>query len=268
MESQNRNVWIVVVAVLVIMCCCVMLVGLAAAGLVVSRSASLAPFELPGSYQERTEWGFEVGDEPALEITNFAGSVTVRPGETDAIHVVAVKKASTGSNLERVHISASAPDGDGPVVIKTSKKFSAGNASVEMVITAPAGTRLDVDTGAGTVEVSGMAGPVGIHSGAGNVNLTDAEGIVTVRLGAGNINYEGAPAGYCSFESGAGNINLSLPMDLNMEVDVSAGAGVVDVDYSVDGRVTKQSVRGTVGDGSQGTIYAHTGAGNIQMKRR
>ena len=267
MESQNRTVWIVLAVVLIVLCCCVALTGLAAAGLVTSQASNLGPFELPGSCEERTEWGFEVGDEPALEITNFAGRITIQPGERDTIHVVATKKASTRSNLERIRISASAPDDGGRVVIKTQRPPSTGNASVEMVITVPAGTQLDVDTGAGTVDVGGITGPVAIHSGAGTVNLHGAAGSAQVRLGAGTINYEGSPAGYCSFESGAGTINLTLPADLNMEVDVSTGAGKVDVAHDVDGRVTKQSARGTVGDGSQGTVYAHIGAGDISLTR-
>jgi hypothetical protein len=244
-----------------------MLVGLVAVGLVAYQAPDLELLELPGSYQERTEWGFEVGDEPALEISNFAGSITVRPGRTSSIQVVAIKKASSKRDLQRIRISASAPDGGGPVVIRTSKESSPGSASVEMELMVPADTRLDVDTGAGTVDVSGLTGPMDIHSGAGTVDLVEVAGRATIRLGAGNINYQGSPAGDCSFESGAGNINLRLPLVLNMEVDAGTGVGVVDVDYAVDGRVTKTSVKGTVGNGSQGTIFAHTGAGNVNLTR-
>ena len=44
--------------------------------------------------------------------------------------------------------------------------------------------------------------------------------------------------------------------------------GDIDVDFAVDGQVTRREVRGVIGSGAQGTIYAHTGAGNIDVVRR
>ena len=49
---------------------------------------------------------------------------------------------------------------------------------------------------------------------------------------------------------------------------VSTGMGGVDVRYDVAGTVSPRNVRGVVGDGSQGSIYAHTGAGSIEVKRQ
>ena len=92
----------------------------------------------------------------------------------------------------------------------------------------------------------------------------------TARLdtGAGNIDYQGTPQGECRFETGAGNITLALPADLNVQVDLDTGAGNIDVDYAVDGQVTRTEVNGVIGDGSQGSIYAQTGVGNIDVVRR
>jgi hypothetical protein len=53
-----------------------------------------------------------------------------------------------------------------------------------------------------------------------------------------------------------------------MEVDVGTGSGNIDVDFKVDGRVTGREARGTIGDGSDGSIYAHTGSGTVRLIRR
>jgi len=40
------------------------------------------------------------------------------------------------------------------------------------------------------------------------------------------------------------------------------------VGFAVDGEVTRGEVQGVIGSGAEGTIYAHTGAGNIDVVRR
>lgn len=265
MESKNRNVGIIVVAILLVACCSLAaLVSLG--GLFAVRSLNLDSVDLGALSRERLEQSFEVGDAPVLDIQNFAGSVTVRPGDSGAVHVVAAKRAGTQRSLDRIKITVSEQGGGLSIRSRVSPPVS--NASVELEITTPADTRLNVDTGAGAVEVRGITGPISVDSGAGQVDLRGARGPVIVDLGAGQIIYEGAPSGDCHFGTGAGEIVLLLPNDLNMEVDLSTGIGAVGVDYRVDGQVKPREVRGIIGDGSQGTISAHTGAGAITLKRQ
>lgn len=268
METNRRNVWIIVVAVLVVACCCALAITVGAIGWLTSHyfEVGQGPFDLGGLYRERIEKTFEVGDAPSLDITNFAGSVTIRSGEEGVVHVVATKRASSRSRLDRVEVSMT--ERDGQVVIKTEEPSLRSNVSVDLEITAPAGSRVDIDTGAGSVDVRGITGQIDIHNGAGTVDVRDALGAIRVDVGAGKITYEGAPSGNCHFETGAGEIILRLPADLNVEVDLSTGVGAVGVDLYVDGRVSVRSVKGVIGDGSQGSIYAHTGAGGVSVKHR
>lgn len=283
MESRNRNVWIIVALVLVVVCACVVVAaGVAAVGWFTNWSWRWG--EVTSYEEERMEQTFDVGDAPNLEIDNFAGNVTVRAGESDAIRVVATKRARRRSDLQRIEVELT--ERDGGLVISTRKPFSLNNASVKLEITTPVDTRLDAHTGAGSVDVCCLGGSVRVDSGAGNVNMDAVTGEIdahsgagsldvrgatgTVRLdsGAGSISYQGTPQGDCRFESGAGSITLILPADLNVEVDLDSGVGTIDVDFAVDGRVTKGEVKGVVGSGDQGSIYAHTGTGSIQLKRR
>jgi len=268
MESKNRNVLIVVIVVLVIGCCCVLALGAGAIGWFTSRYADIGgePFDLGPLQRERVEETFEVGDAPSLVITNFAGSVTVRAGDGDLVRIVATKKASSQARLDRIEVDMS--EADGRVMIKTRKLFNNGNASVELEITAPAGSRVQVDTGAGEVDVHSIIGQIDIHSGAGEVRVRDARGTVGVELGAGQITYEGTPSGDCRFQTGAGEIVLRLADNPNVRIDVGTGLGAVDVDFDVDGRVSPRSAEGIIGDGRQGLIYAHTGVGGVSVTRR
>lgn len=290
MESKNRTLWIILAGVVVVACCGVLAVAAVALGLV-----STLPWgwdvnwnfdrDAPTSFTtERITRAFDVGATPRLEIDSFAGSVVVRAGESDTIQVVATKKAPRGRDMDRVEVSIS-ERGSG-LVIETRKPSTWSNVSIQFEITTPVGTQLDVRTRAGSIEVRGLDGGVNASTGAGSVEITDATGkidahsgagsisvqgaIGPVRLntGAGGIDYQGSPQGDCSFHSGAGSIKLVLPADLNVEVDLDTGIGSIDVEYPVEGRVSKREVRGVIGTGDEGRIEAHTGTGSIDLIRR
>ena len=264
MESRNRNVWIIVAVIVVVLCCGVLAVAAAAVAFFTTQ-----PLDWTWStslVSVRSEEAFRVSDAPSLEIENFAGNLTVRTGESDLIRVVATRKARSRADLDRIEVDVS--ERDGGLVIRTDRPSAFSNASVELEITAPAGTRLDADTGAGNVEIDGITGGIKVHTGAGNTDVHGAAGAVRINTGAGNIRYQGTPQGECRFETGAGNIRLTLPADVNVQVDLGTGMGNIDVDFSVDGQVTRREVRGVIGSGAQGTIEAHTGTGNIDVVRR
>ncbi|MGD8966303.1 MAG: hypothetical protein PVI07_02235 [Anaerolineae bacterium] len=268
MDSKSRNVWIVIIVVLVIACCCVLALAGGAAVWLASRYAErgIEPFDLDGEYRERVEKTLAVSDAPSLEITNFAGSITIRAGEGDEVRIVATKKASSQNRLNRIEFGAS--EANGQVVIETEKSFTTGNASVALEITAPADSRVDLHTGAGEVEVRDITGRLDIHSGAGTIDVRGAQGTARFELGAGQITYEGVPSGDCRFQTGAGEIILRLPEDSNLRIDLGTGMGAVEVDFDVDGRVSQRSAEGVIGDGHQGSVFAHTGVGGISVRLR
>jgi DUF4097 and DUF4098 domain-containing protein YvlB len=259
-------VWIVIIVVLVIACCCVLaLAGGAAVWLVSSYAETgVQLFDLGGEYRERVEETLAVGDAPSLEITDFAGSITISAGEGDEVRVVATKKASSQNRLDRIDFSAR--EADNRVVIETRKSFTTGNASVELEVTAPADSRVDLHTGAGEVDVRDITGRLDIRSGAGTIDVRGAEGTARFDLGAGQIIYEGMPSGDCRFQTGAGEIILRLPEDSNVRIDLGTGMGAVEVDFDVDGRVSQRSAEGVIGDGRQGSISARTGVGGVTLE--
>lgn len=265
MESKNRTIWIVVIVVLLVACCSfAALVG--GVGWFAARSVNLQPFVSSGATSERVVQTFQVGDAPTLNIENFAGSITIRSSRSGVIEVTAAKKASNRARLNQIEILMSQTDSG--VRIETKTRPPVSNMSVNLDIQVPADTTVVVDTGAGTVYVDGISAPLDIRSGAGQVDLRSVAGPVKVQLGAGQILYEGAPTGACRFDTGAGEIRLSVPAEWNMQVDLSTGIGAVGIDFPVDGTVRLREVRGVVGDGSQATIEAHTGAGAVSLNRR
>jgi hypothetical protein len=268
MESKNRNVWIIVVVVLILACCCVLAVAAGVGGWFASRRTQLGaePFVLDARYHERTEQTFEVGATPSLDVTNFAGAVTVRRGAGSTVQVVATKRASRQTNLSRIQVSIS--QSGGGVLVETRKSFTTGSGYVDLEITAPAGSSVSLDTGAGRVQVYDLTGSLDLHSGAGEIDVQGAAGPTRVDLGAGQIRYQGVPSGECRFQTGAGEIVLRLPAEPDVSIDAGTGLGAVSVDFDVAGSVSVRSVQGVIGTGSQGSIYAHTGVGAVSIRRQ
>jgi len=267
-EPRNRNIWIAVAVIVVLCCCCVAAVAAGALGWFVNRvgKAEIDPeiLVLFPRDSERIEKTFQVGESPYLEIRNFAGEIRVRPGEANAISVVATKRASSSSALARITVSMD--EQGGRVVLRTKKSNDLSTARVDLEITAPPGTEVDVHTGAGNIEFRGMTGSIRANSGAGEIDATGAAGPVQLGVGAGSVTYEGTPSGRCNFQSGAGDINLRLPASPDVRVELKTGLGTVTVGYDVDGSRSPRQVTGVIGDGDRASIYAHTGLGSISVK--
>jgi DUF4097 and DUF4098 domain-containing protein YvlB len=271
MQSGNRNVWIAIIVALVVLCCIAAVVGAILVGWLVDRAKDLdldATDWGTGSYSERTEFTFDLGAAPYLELDSFAGNVTVRAGEGNTVRVTATKNASRESDLDAIEITWDEQEGGLRVEAKAGERL-ASNRWVEFDITMPAGARLDLKSGAGNVNIHDVEGELRAQTGAGNIAVRGARAPVDLDTGAGNINYEGTPQSDCTFETGAGNITLRLSEDADVEVDLDSGIGEVTVrDFEVQGSVTRGEVKGVIGAGMRGRIKASTGAGNINVSRR
>jgi hypothetical protein len=278
MERKSRTtLWIVVtvVAVVAVIGCCTLAVGAVTVRTIARTNGfggvSLQPFfeDLSGpEVTERIEQTFEVGSAPTLEIDSIAGATIIRPGSDGTIQVRATKRATGQRNLDAIVVELT-QEGD-RVQIRTRHPVpqSSGNQRVDLEITVPASTDLDLKLGAGSVEVRDLLGAQHIEAGAGGITIRGAAGPVSATAVAGGIDYEGRPAGTCRFEAGVGGIVLRLPADANVTVDLSAGLGGVMTALPVRGTVTRRSVRGTIGTGDQASLTATAGFGGVDLLRK
>jgi len=273
MEKKNRTgciVGAVLGGAVVLLCGCLVLAGLATAPWWThwDLAWNLDGYGVPWSAgeTERIEETFAVGSEPSLEVDNFAGTVIVQAQEGDSIDVSATKRTPHARDLDRIQVEMEQQPGK--LVIHTQKPDDLDNTTVKLEIAAPAGTRLVIRSGAGTVDVRGLQASLDVQNGAGTVAIRDAAGTVAVNSGAGTIEYQGRPVGDCRFWSGAGTITLRVPRDLNMEVDLSTSLGTVHSDFGVSGQASMRSIRGAVGSGDDASITARSEVGTVTLNRQ
>ena len=270
MEKNNRNLWIILGVVVVLLCCCVVAVAalIATAGAGLFTALPVVQEGGVGRVTERTEQVYPVGQAPTLVVDNFAGDVTVRTGEDGRIRAIVTKRATNSDSLQRID-----PEfiqmADGLRIRISRPGGMVSNVSANLEIFVPADAQLQLDTGAGNVQVDGVTGEISAHTGAGNVEVRGAAAPVALNTGAGNVDYAGQPGGTCTFSTGAGNISLQLPADLNAQIDLNTGIGNISLGgFNVVGDTSGTDVQGTIGSGEGATIEANTGVGNISLTRR
>jgi DUF4097 and DUF4098 domain-containing protein YvlB len=259
MESRNRNVWIVAAIVLVLVCCCLAVAAAGAAAWFLSwPSGCCGESGVEGGQVVRA---FEVGSSPNLKVDNFAGSVTVRAGEGGEIQVVATKHARRSSDLERIEVEM--VEQGGGLLVKTRKPRRLNNAWVKLEITAPAGTRLDADTGSGNVGVSGFDGGVRVDTGSGSVTVRNLKGDVEVHTGTGSVEARDVE-GRLKVDTGSGRVTIE---GMTGESEAHTGSGGIDVHGA------RGSGRFDTGSGSidyqgspQGDCRFNTGSGSINLR--
>jgi 3D (Asp-Asp-Asp) domain-containing protein len=264
MEGKKRSpaLWIVLAILAVVLCC----VAIAVALLI--GLFSFAPSGGIGrTVDERTEQSFDVGPSPSLVVNNFAGNVTVQGGEGSTIQVTATKRARRQANLARINVSMQQTD-QGVEITSRTEGINTGNLSVELEIRVPAGTRVQIELGAGQIVVRDTGGEIKAHTGAGTVDVSGGIGPIRLETGAGTVSYRGAAQGDYVFQTGVGEITIALPADAAASVNLTTGLGRVTIEFPVAGTVNERSVQGTIGGGGQATIEAHTGTGSIKVVKQ
>ena len=259
MESRNRAVWILI-AVVAVIACCVVVIGVAVASgwLFFTPFRSVVGTATQGGQIEQT---FQVGDVPQLTIDNFAGDVTLVGGQPGAITVVAVKHVAFVGNADRIEVILQPQEGG--LLIETKKPASMINAWVTLNIRAPAGTVLDLKTGSGTVDVSGINGGAKVHTGSGAVTAHDLKGSVDLQTGSGRVNAV-TISGPLHVDTGSGQVDLEAVVG---EINAHTGSGGMDV------RLSTGPVRLETGSGGinyqgtpEGDCRFQTGSGGITLR--
>jgi hypothetical protein len=182
-----------------------------------------------GLYTDVIERTFTGDGLATIYVELFDGSVTYRTGKPGEIRVTATRRAPRRSDLDRIIVTMTAHHGG--VDICADNPRNVRNASVDLEITAP------------------------------------ASAIPRINAGVGNIDYSGRPGEGCRFTTGVGLIRLRLYSDVNITVDLSVAVGMIYLDFPVDGRVSSLPgvVRGTIGSGDEGHVYARSAVGNIYL---
>jgi len=273
---------------------------LAAATLLAVATPALAPAQ--GSAPGDFDWSEAVRPGTWLRIRNWNGPVEVRAatGDRADVHGQAIGSSDRGTDVvyrvlrddDGVTICA-VPDRDDVEcsargINGSGRDWGRRPARARLLVSLPAGVRIDASSGNGevTVEnagadvvassgngrvrVAGAGGPVRASSGNGDIDVSTAAGPVTASTGNGRIEARMLALredGDMRFSTGNGAVTVWLPDDFGGDVSVSGQRGF-DTDFPIEVRSGDfhSRISGRIGRGGR-RVDISTGNGGVSLRR-
>jgi hypothetical protein len=226
---------------------------------------------------------FTVGERTALSIRNRAGNVTFAAGPVGQVRVVVTKRArglfggADESDLERVQVAVTQTGDTIHIDAESGERWSfLKQVSIDLEVTAPAATGVDLRLNAGNARLEGITGSVRAELNAGNLDLSDVvcTGVSRLTLNAGTLTLRGALAAGASLEAhvNAGNVRFILPADTAASVEARTTAGAIHTtaeQLHVSRQFASASASGRLGPATsaapRATLRAQVDAGNITL---
>jgi DUF4097 and DUF4098 domain-containing protein YvlB len=214
--------------------------------------AALVVMVLPGAAcAKQTDTTVSVRPDARIQVQNFAGTISVRGWDRNAVRVVARRSRS-----DEVRIAG----GESALSIATVAR-SGASAPVDYEITVPTGASLDLSGTYTAISIDGVRGPatattvqgdVSLRGGDGIISLKSVEGVVSIRDARGRIEANGVNRGLTlrniSGDIVAETVNGSILLEAIESSDVEA--------VTVNGRV---SYDGAIHDRGRYRFSTHNG---------
>ncbi|MCC6774988.1 MAG: DUF4097 family beta strand repeat protein [Gemmatimonadaceae bacterium] len=168
----------------------------------------------------------------------------------------------------RLHTSS----GNGDVSVQAAvaeARVRSGNGKVR--ISDVTGS-VDASSGNGEVSVEKVGGSVRARSGNGDVMIGTTNGPVNASSGNGDVRVTmDRLTGNedMEFTSGNGRIEVSVPADFSADVEANTGNGRITTDFpiTIQGKLTRNRLRGTIGNGGR-RLRMSTGNGSMEIRKR
>ena len=132
--------------------------------------------------------------------------------------------------------------------------------------------QIKLRTGDGSIEGRDLDGKIEADSGDGHITLDGRFDTLNIRTGDGSINAHALPGSKVlsawNIHTGDGSVDLTVPSDLNANIDASTNDGRISlgIPVTVEGQFSNSKIHGKMnGGGEQLTI--HTGDGSIRLNR-
>lgn len=237
-----------------------------------------------------TKQDFKVEARATISVDSEGGSVTVEPGPAGVVTVEMERRGTSENSARALPVTINVEGNTVKIRFHRDRPVHWGRSeSVDFRIIAPTDSRIDAETGGGSVHVTGMNGGVEVQTGGGSVGVGECKGKIHVRTGGGGIDLaqvsgnveattgggsvmlRGALSGHNVVETGGGSIHVAIPADSRLNVDASTGGGSAHNDFGIatDGNKwgPPRGFHGKIGDGSAGSLQLRTGGGSISLER-
>ena len=181
------------------------------------------------------------GPEPRVRLTNATGQVRVEGVEDlESIEYEVTRYALAGDPAAAKRRASEVPVNlsreDSTVVLETGGGRGTG---ADYLLKVPSAGTVEVEAGAGDVEVAGLSGNVTVVANAGDVTVRNTGNDVTIGAPQGDVLVSGVSTdtGQTELEVGSGDVTLQNTIVGTLEARVEAGDVTLSGRFSGSGRV-------------------------------
>ena len=252
-----RRRWLLVLIPLVILVC-------AGAAILVTLFGTLTP----ASVQEATTPGAQiigrtitVGAHPKIVIDRVDGAVHVSAGQNGTVRIQPTDNTDHGDILYQQ---------SGKVI---TFDLDAKLEGVDVDLTVPSLTDLDLSTTDGDITVDGVSGQLALTTDTGSITATHVTLKGTSRMDGtlGDLTFTGSldPASHDDFDNTRGDIGLTFPANGSFHVDASALDGEIVSDFPqiVVSSSLGGDARGDVGKAPRAQVTVSATRGNVHISK-
>ncbi len=228
-----------------------------------------------------------VEDAEKLMLSVNAGNIDFQNSDNSKIKIEADKKVRGASEndkdtiLENMNIVLERDGKNLKIVVKTKDKndfwewlkdnYNVFQVTINYKISLPKGiSAIDVNTGAGNIEVQNLSAELSINTGAGIIDVDEVTALGSNKLntGTGNIDFSGNVDDIKSFEAstGAGTIDFNVPEDSRMSLEAHTGIGLLSGSFIKKNDNNKFSFEGDINGGGP-RVKLNSGVGNVSVDK-
>jgi hypothetical protein len=129
---------------------------------------------------------------------------------------------------------------------------------------------ITADTSGGAIEIGNFIGDVIVRTSGGGISAESIDGSIDASTSGGPVTValKGQPKRDCRLASSGGGITVELEesMALNIDAEASGGGVTCDLPVTVQGRLDKGRLKGTLNGGGQALVL-HTSGGSIHLRK-
>jgi DUF4097 and DUF4098 domain-containing protein YvlB len=152
-----------------------------------------------GEAIDRQTRALAIGANGTLELHNLSGDITVNAGRGSGASIELVRRsrgrtdADARTGLDRVTVDTQVVGTRATVKTNYSNERQSNySVSVDMIVTAPAGTRVTVNSVSGDVKMTGIRGDVTVQTVSGDVVLANLGAISEAKTASGDVTITGS----------------------------------------------------------------------------
>ncbi len=261
-QNRRRSPWLWVIVLLVIM-------ALLGGGLSLPRGG----YNFSKIEPAHT---FSVGALPTVVINDDVGTIHVHTGSANNNVVVQVTDVSRGlgNNPANGQVSYNQDSANNTVTVNAnSGPGFFGSNSIDIEVTVPTDSNLQIKTDTGEVDVTGITGQMSLSSNTGSIHAVQDSltGQSILHTDTGSVTFAGTidPKGSYQFETNTGSVDVTLPGNSSFHVDATTDTGSINSDFPgvnvQHGDFTGASAHSDVGNVPGATVTLKTDTGSISL---